>query len=750
LAEKETRQVTVSIGGMSCAACVRRVERSLQALGGVETVSVNLVTGRATLIHREDWAGLEEVKKAVADGGYEYLGPVGEVEADPVTRAREEEIRDLTRKVAVGAVLSVLVFIGSMPHWFPFLGRVRTDVLHGVLFVLTTPVVFWVGGRFLAGAWGAARRFTMDMNTLVAVGTLASYLYSTLAAFAPAFFEAAAVTPHVYFDSASFLVTLILLGRLLEARAKGRTTAAIRRLMDLRPETARVLRGGEEREVPVEEVVAGDLVVVRPGEKIPVDGTVVSGSSTVDESMLTGEALPVRKGAGDKVYGATMNNTGSFVFQATQVGSETVLAGIIRLVEEAQASKAPVQRLADRVAAVFVPVVFVLGALTFLAWYWLPAEPLFGRALLNFVSVLVIACPCALGLATPTAVMVGTGIGADKGILIKGGEVLEKAGRVTTVVFDKTGTITKGKLEVTDVVTAPGETRQRVLEIAVSLEASSEHPVARAIVAMGRDEVIAPRPVTDFEAVSGLGVRGVLGGERVLLGNGRFLEEGGIEADPLTPWERRLAEEGKTCVFIACGDRVVGLVALADRPRESAREAVFALRERGLAVAMITGDNPYAAEAVGREAGIERVIAGVLPGEKARLIGEMRAGGEVVAMVGDGINDAPALSAADIGIAVGAGTDIAMEASDITLMRNDLTAVPAAIELSADTMRIIRQNLFWAVIYNAVGIPVAAGALYPSFGILLNPGLCAAAMALSSLSVVSNSLRLRGKWKNRT
>jgi Cu+-exporting ATPase len=630
-----------------------------------------------------------------------------------------------------------------MQHWFPVLKTIPRQTMLPVLFFLTTPVVFWVGSRFFSGAVKAARQRTTDMNTLVAVGALSAYLYSTLATFVPQFFTGAGIIPHVYFDGAAMIITLILLGRLLEAKAKGKTSMAIKRLMGLKPKTARVVRDGGEVDIPIEAVMKGDLILVRPGEKIPTDGIVVSGTSSVDEAMLTGESMPVAKETDSAVFGATLNKTGSFKFRATKVGAETALAQIIRLVEEAQGSKAPIQRVADKVASVFVPVVFAVAIVTFIIWYYLVPEPMFSRALLNFVSVLIIACPCAMGLATPTAVMVGTGLGAENGILIKGGESLEKAYRLTTIVFDKTGTLTKGEPEVTEIVTGEDGQSDDVLRAAVSIEAVSEHPLAQAIIQKGHQANLSPEPVTDFEALSGLGATGVINGTPYLLGNLRLMKERGVAVNGFDQKAAMLAGEAKTCVFVAAEGRAIGLIAVSDTPNVTAREAVTRLKDMGLSVAMITGDNEKTARAVAQAVGIEQILAEVLPGDKAAEIKRLQAEGEVAAMVGDGINDAPALTAADIGIAIGAGTDVAMEASDITLMKDDLRSVPAAIRLSLQTMRVIKQNLFWAFFYNSLGIPIAAGILYPFFGILLNPVFAAAAMAMSSVSVVSNSLRLR-------
>lgn len=739
----ERSKMTIGVGGISCAACVRRVESALESVQGVKNVSVNLATSSATIVHERGSAGVSELEKALKDAGYEFLGSVDETVDDPLEAARLREVRDLKLKLVVGFILSIITHIGSMPEFFPFVGAIPEKYVLWSLFALTTPVVFWVGSRFLVGAWKAARQRTTDMNTLVAVGALSAYLYSSLVAFLPQFFAVDHGGVHVYFDAASMIITLVLLGRFLEARAKGKTSEAIKKLLGLKPRTARVVRGGAESDIPIEFVAKGDVIVVRPGEKIPTDGVVLSGISAVDESMLTGESMPVTKEVGSQVFGATMNKTGSFTFRAAKVGSETALAQIIRLVEEAQGSKAPIQRLADKVASIFVPVVFSIAVVTFGIWYFLVPDHVFSRALLNFVSVLIIACPCAMGLATPTAVMVGTGMGAERGILIKGGESLEKIYKIDTVVFDKTGTLTKGEPEVTAVIPVGHKSPVSILSTAVSLEAVSEHPLARAIIDKALLEGAETLPVDNFEALSGLGIRGVIQGQEVVLGNLRLMEEKGIRLNGMEPESRRLSESGWTTVFVAAQGEVIGLIGLSDIPRDSALPAIQSLKKMGLRVAMITGDNEKTARAVGETLGIENVLAQVLPGDKADAVRRLQSDGHIVAMVGDGINDAPALSAADIGIAIGAGTDVAIEASDITVMKNDLRLVPEAIKLSFQTMKVIKQNLFWAFFYNTLGIPIAAGVLYPFFGILLNPVFAAAAMALSSVSVVSNSLRLR-------
>ncbi|HAA05359.1 MAG TPA: heavy metal translocating P-type ATPase [Syntrophobacteraceae bacterium] len=741
------QQTTLLVGGMTCAACVRRVENALKEIPGVADAVVNMATSRATVKHLRHAVTVETFKTVVEEAGYQFLGVAGERLDDPIEAARQLEQRRLLQRLVVGGVLTALVMLLSMPHWVPFLANLSSSVRNLLLFALTTPVVFWVGDRFLVGAVKAARQKTSDMNTLVAVGALSAYIYSTVATFRPEIFSVAGVAAHSYFDGAAMIVTLILLGRFLEARARGKTSQAIKRLMGLKPKTARVLRGDQEWDLPVEDLQRGDVILVRPGERIPTDGIVVTGASTVDESMLTGESLPVEKSKGCEVFGATINKTGSFTFEATKVGADTALAQIVRLVEEAQGSKAPIQRFADRVAAIFVPVVFAIAALTFLVWAFAVPNPSFSRALLNFVSVLIISCPCAMGLATPTAVMVGTGLGAEHGILIKGGETLEKVHQLTTVVFDKTGTLTQGTPVVTDIVAVPGISPEVVLQAAASLEVRSEHPLGQAIVRKCREDKVDLLAVDNFEALSGMGARGEVDGQAVLIGNDRFMKEYGITSGSLQDAVQTLSAAGKTSVWLARSGRLMGLLAIADEPRESAAGAVTRLRAMGLEVAMITGDRHETAQTVAKTLGIERVLAEVLPGDKAREIRRLQDENQVVAMVGDGINDAPALAAADVGIAVGAGTDVALEASDITLIKDDLALVVDAMKLSRLTIKVIRQNLFWAFFYNCLGIPIAAGALYPVAGILLDPMFAAAAMAMSSVSVVSNSLRLRHLWR---
>lgn len=743
----DREKITIAVGGMTCAACVRRVEEALNSVAGVVEANVNLANGHATIIHLAKWGGPEALDKVITEHGYGYLGELKDNLADPIEASRVGELKDLKLKVTCGAILSVVIFFGSMQHWFGFLHFIPRQVMLWAMFVLTAPAVFWVGSRFFIGAYKAARQKTSDMNTLVAVGAFSAYAYSVAASFFPHFFMTAGVMPHVYYDGAAMIVTLILVGRLLEAKAKGKTSMAIKKLMGLKPKTAHLIRNDQALEVAVEEVQIGDILLVKPGGRIPVDGIIMSGESAIDESMLTGESMPAAKGIGQKVFAATMNKTGSFTFRTTGVGAKTALAQIIRLVEEAQGSKAPIQRLADKVASVFVPAVFLVAFITFVIWYFLPAESNFSRALINFVSVLVIACPCALGLATPTAIMVSTGLGAQSGILIKGGETLEKIHKLSVVVFDKTGTLTRGELAVTDIVAVAGYNEKQILAYAAALEKNSEHPLAQAILSRAQTDGIAVAAVDKFTALSGMGAKAMLQNKLCLTGNRSFMESEGVSINNLDESAARLSREGKTVVYVAVEKNVLGFIALADEPKGSAKQAIESLKNRGLKVVMITGDNAGTAKAIATRLDIDQVLADVLPDKKADEIRKLQAAGEVVAMVGDGINDAPALAAADVGIAIGAGTDVAIEASDITLIRDDLMGVPEAIGLSLVTMRVIKQNLFWAFFYNVIGIPIAAGALYPFFRILLNPEFAAAAMALSSFSVVSNSLRLRRVWK---
>ncbi len=761
--EAEPKEADFAIEGMSCASCVRRIETSLAKLPGILEASVNLATRRGHFKYNPKIINPEEIGRTIDRLGYKasWLKET-EAEAFSPERLAEKEYLKLRYRIFGAITLAVIIFAGSMPHWFPFLPRWWSSPFF--LWVLATPVQFYFGLPFLKGAWAGLRHGQADMNTLVSVGTLAAYSYSVVAALFPQLFTRAGLEPEVYFDTSAFIIALILFGRMLEARARGRTSTAIRKLIGLRPKTARVVKDGQEIEIPANLVQVGDMIIVRPGERIPVDGVVVEGLSAVDESMITGESLPVDKKPGDRVIGGTINRAGSFLFRAAQVGEETVLAQIIRLVQQAQGSKAPIQRLADKVAGIFVPTVMAIATFTFILWFILGPEPRLTRALLNLVAVLIIACPCALGLATPTAIMVGTGKGAERGILIKGGETLEKLHKVTAVVLDKTGTITRGEPQVTDVVSLAGRSEEEVLTLLASAEQRSEHPLAKAILAEAVKRGLKLNEVDNFRALEGMGVEATVAGERILVGSlNLFRERDLLKKEDLDLIDRRsitnqFSSEGKTIMLVARENELVGMVALADTLRENLAEVVKKLEAMGLALYLVSGDSKPAVEAAARRAGLKKFYAEVLPADKEKIIQELQAQGHIVAMVGDGINDAPALAQADIGIAIGSGTDIAMETADITLMSADLRAVAEAIELSRQTMRTIRQNLFWAFIYNLIGIPVAAGVLYPFFGLLLNPVMAAfaamgklnpmiaaAAMALSSVSVVTNSLRLRLK-----
>jgi P-type Cu+ transporter len=740
---KELKQTALSVGGMSCAACVVRVEKALGGLDGVEKAAVNFATEKAQITYDPGKVDLEKFRKAIEEAGYQFRGLARAELRDREREEREKELGLLKKKFIFSVTLGILIMILSMPHYIPYLKEVPHQILFYILFVLTTPVQFWAGKQFLTGAWGAARHGAADMNTLIAVGTLSAYSYSTVVTFLPFLFHQSGIKADIYFDSAAMIIALILLGRLLEARAKGQTSEAIRKLIGLAPKTARVIRDDQEADIPVEEVQKGDLIIVRPGEKIPVDGRIKEGRSTVDESMLTGESLPVDKNPGDEVIGATLNKSGSFTFEATRIGEETALAQIILLVEQAQGSKAPIQRLADQVAGVFVPIVMGIAVLTFFIWFFWGPPPALTFALLNFVAVLIIACPCSLGLATPTAIMVGTGKGAEKGILIKGGESLESIHKLTTIVFDKTGTLTKGELAVTDIVPVKGIQADYLLTLAAAVERNSEHPLGEAVVRKAREEGLTLPGVENFEALSGQGVAAKWEGKEITIGNKRLMEAQGLDLSSVQKAADELADQGKTLMFIAQGEKIIGVLALADTLKDYSIEAVADLKNQGLEVVMLTGDNRQTAQAIGKKLQLDRVISEVLPQDKTEQIKQLQGEGKKVAMVGDGINDAPALAQADVGIAIGTGTDVAMEASDITLIRDDLRTILTAIKLSRKTIRTIRQNLFWAFFYNVLGIPIAAGILYPFWGILLNPILASAAMAFSSVSVVSNSLRLR-------
>jgi Cu+-exporting ATPase len=746
--EAGMEKVTLPVHGMSCASCVKKVENAISGLEGVVRASVNFATERATVQYIPGAVSLEDFRNAVKEAGYEIL-ETETVEKEGILdrekAAREAEYGKLKRKLFIGIALVIPIFL--LAYWKALglanLHDLNQEVSFFLQLLFQTPVQFWVGRQFYVGAWKSAKHGSADMNTLIAVGTSAAYLYSVLATFFPHLFSAQGLTAGVYFDTAGAIIILILLGRLLEARAKGQTSEAIKKLVGLRAKTARVLRDGRETDIPAEDVRIGDLVVVRPGEKIPVDGIVKGGHSSVDESMVTGESIPVEKHAGDEVIGATINKTGTFKFEASKVGKDTMLAQIIKMVEEAQGSKPPIARLADIIAGYFVPAVIGIAIITFIVWYFYGPSPALTYAVLNFVAVLIIACPCALGLATPTSIMVGTGKGAENGVLIRGGEALETAHKINTVVIDKTGTLTKGEPSVTDIVAYNGYEKREILRYAASAEKGSEHPLGEAIVNRALEENISLIDPGDFNAVAGHGIEATLGEKALLMGNAKFMKDRGIQLEELDKKAEELSDQGKTPMFVALDQNPAGIIAVADTLKENSKESVEALHKMHIEVVMITGDNRRTAEAIAMQIGVDRVLSEVLPEGKAHEVKKLQAEGKKVAMVGDGINDAPALMQADVGIAIGTGTDVAMESADITLISGDLKGVLTAIALSKATIRNIRQNLFWAFAYNTILIPVAAGVLFPFFGILLNPIFAAAAMGLSSVTVVSNALRLR-------
>lgn len=745
--ERDIREVagatlTLPVEGMTCASCVLRVEKALAKVDGVTAASVNLATEKATVGYDPLKVSLGQLQEAVSASGYRLRLPERvdreSHNAAPPADDKSRQLRTLRNDLLVSAVLTVPVVVLSMlsmsmsyEQWSPF----STDTTNKILLLLTTPVLLYGGRRFFAGFWATARHLTADMNTLVAVGTGAAYAYSAAAVLFPQLVLSSGLPAHVYFDTAAIIITLILLGRLLEARAKERASDSIRQLLDLQPRTARVRRNGADLDIPVADVVGGDVVIVRPGERLPVDGVVVSGVTSVDESMVTGESLPVEKKSGDRVVGGTINKHGSVEMRATAVGNETMLAHIVRMVELAQGSKARVQTLADTIASVFVPIVIGIALLTFAVWFLIIGAD-FSLSMTHFIAVLIIACPCALGLATPTAVMVGTGVGATHGILIKDARSLERSRSIETIVLDKTGTITEGKPFVTDVVPAEGLREEEVLGLAASLEARSEHPLAVAVVDHARRLAIPSSVVETFEALPGAGVAGVVDGRRLAVGNEAMMREMNITVGPLDADIERFSSQGKSTMCVAVDGTIAGLIAIADKVKPTAADAVRGLKNLGLEVVMLTGDNHRAAAAIAAETGIDRFVAGVLPAQKADQIRAVQREKKTVAMVGDGVNDAPALAQADVGIALGTGTDIAMETADITLMNGDLRSLLFALQLSNRTMRTIRQNLFWAFFYNVIAIPLAA------FG-MLSPVIAAAAMAFSSVSVVTNSLRLK-------
>jgi len=744
------------IKGMHCASCVRVTERALKKTPGVKDAIVNLATAKATVTYDADKCTPAQLAESIAKTGYTL--ELEEKSEEIQKKEKQKELTTLRTKVMVSLAVGALILWGS----FPGLMSTAPEFLKNffVQLLLATPIQFWAGMEFYRATIPALKHRTANMDTLVALGTTVAYLYSAFVTFYPEVIMQLGVDHMPYFDVAVIVIGLILLGRYFEAKAKAGTSDAIKKLIGLQAKTARVVRDGKEIDIPIDQVIIGDILRVRPGEKIPVDGVIEEGESSVDESMITGESIPVDKTKGDTVVGATINKTGTFTYKATKVGSDTMLAQIIKLVEEAQGSKAPIQRLADIVSSYFVPIVIMLAFLTFGVWYIFGGQSAFLFALLNTVAVLIIACPCAMGLATPTAIMVGTGKGAQHGILIKDAESLEIAHKIKTVVFDKTGTLTKGKPEVTDIIPlsviarskatkqsqeerSPRFARDDILKLAASIEKGSEHSLAEAIVKYADEQKVSTDSVTKFQAIAGHGVEGIVGSKKVFFGNRRLMDREKIDYKEVTEQISKLENEGKTVMMLAVERELAGLVGVADTIKDTAKEGVAALKKKGIEVVMITGDNQRTAHAIASIVGIKRVLAEVLPDQKESEVRKIQEEGKKVAMVGDGINDAPALAAADIGIAMGTGTDVAIEAADITLINKDLRSVASAIELSKKTMRTIKLNLFWAFGYNVILIPVAMGVLYPFFGLLLSPIFASVAMATSSVSVVSNSLLLR-------
>ncbi len=744
-----TSNVALPIGGMTCAACAQRVEKAIKKLDGIESVSVNFATEKATVVYNPQKLRLSAIREAVEKAGYKPL-EINKTDAADEDRARKQkEIKVLWTKFIVSAVFSLpLLYIAMAPMisfvQLPFpkgLDPMQYPLIYALLELLLVVPVIGVGYKFYTIGFKALWQRSPNMDSLIAIGTTAAVLFSVYNTFriAGGYFEP---VEHLYYETAGVIITLILLGKTLEAVSKGRTSEAIKKLMGLAPKTAIILQDGIEKETPIDEVEIGDIILVKPGAKIPVDGTVTDGNTAIDESMLTGESMPVDKKAGDPVYTASLNTTGTIRFKAEKIGSDTALAQIIKLVEDAQGSKAPIAQLADIVSGYFVPVVCAIAVLAGIAWYFGTGGDL-EFALTIFIAILVIACPCALGLATPTAIMVGTGKGAENGILIKGGEALETTHKVNTIIFDKTGTITEGKPTVTDVLAVDGMDKDYLLKVTASAEKASEHPLGQAIVHGAQDAGLELYGVENFQSLTGRGIEAAINGHSVLAGNRKLMDERAISLELLEEASDKLAGEGKTPMYVALEGKLAGIVAVADVVKQSSRAAIESLHKMGIEVAMITGDNKKTAAAIAKQVGIDRVLAEVLPQDKSNEVKKLQAEGRKVAMVGDGINDAPALAQADIGIAIGSGTDVAMESADIVLMRSDLLDVPTAIQLSKKTIRNIKQNLFWAFAYNVIGIPIAAGVLYLFGGPLLNPIFAAAAMSLSSVSVLTNALRLK-------
>lgn len=743
-----TKTVTIPIGGMTCAACASRIEKALGKMEGVERISVNFATEKATVEYDTRRTRLSALKQQIEKTGYQALTLEKTVGVDEDRLRKEKEICTLWRKFTVAAIFAFpLLYLAMVPmiSWLKFPIPSALDPMQfPLLFALTqialvTPVLV-AGNKFYSIGFKALLQKSPNMDSLIAIGTTAAVVYSMYSTYRISVGDFHAVEG-LYFETAGVIITLILLGKTLEAVSKGKTSEAIKKLMGLAPKTATVLQEGSEIEVPIDEVEIGDVILVKPGEKIPVDGEVLFGHTAIDESMLTGESMPIDKKIGDKVYAASINTNGMIHFRATKVGNDTALAQIIKLVEDAQGSKAPIAQMADIVSGYFVPIVVAIATLAFVGW--LIGGQTLAFALTIFISILVIACPCALGLATPTAIMVGTGKGAEYGILIKGGEALETTHKISTIVFDKTGTITEGKPEVTDIMPVPGVSKERLLQIAASGEKGSEHPLGEAIVRCAEKDNLPLLTVEKFEAIPGHGIAVVIEGMNVLIGNRKLMDDRNIALGALEGPADQLAHEAKTPMYLAVNDHLTGMIAVADVVKSSSAKAIKKLQSMGIEVAMITGDNKKTAAAIAKQVGIERVLAEVLPQDKSEEVKKLQAEGKVVAMVGDGINDAPALVQADVGIAIGSGTDVAMESADIVLMRSDLMDVPTAIQLSKSTIRNIKENLFWAFGYNVAGIPIAAGILYLFGGPLLNPIFAAAAMSLSSVSVLTNALRLK-------
>lgn len=746
----ECKQIQFPIGGMSCAVCAKRVEKAISELEGVADVNVNFAAEKAFVTYNPQKVRPSAMKEAVLKAGYQPLENKGAGAEDEDRKRREKEINTMKKKFIAAAIFAFPLLYIAMVPMIKFVSLPGAKMLDGLMmnyplfyalleFFLTVPVIC-VGYRFYTVGFKSLFQKSPNMDSLIAVGTTAAVAFSLYNTFQIAKGNFQAVHS-LYFESAGVIITLILLGKMLEAVSKGKTGEVIKKLMGLAPKTAFVIQNGAETEIPVEEVEIGDIIIVKPGSKIPVDGVVIEGHTAIDESMLTGESMPVDKKAGDKVYAASLNTTGTVKFRAEKVGSDTALAQIIKLVEQAQGSKAPIAKLADIVAGYFVPAVIAIAVASGIAWFIGTRD--FKFALTIFISVLVIACPCALGLATPTAIMVGTGKGAENGILIKSGEALETAHKINAIILDKTGTITEGKPSVTDLICASNFTQEKLLQLAASAEKNSEHPLGQAIVRGAQEKSLALLEAENFNSITGQGIEAQIAGLSVFVGNRKMMEEKNISVKELEKDADKLAEEGKTPVFVATDGQPAGIVAVADVVKKSSRAAIESLHKMGIEVAMITGDNKKTAEAIARQVGIDRVLAEVLPQDKAFEVKKLQQEGRKVAMVGDGINDAPALAQSDIGIAIGSGTDVAMESADIVLMHSDLTDVPTAILLSKKTIRNIKQNLFWAFGYNTIGIPVAAGVLYLFGGPLLNPMLAAAAMSLSSVSVLTNALRLK-------